>query len=387
MTANNAKILIIDENDDYRDFMRMLLEGEGYSVFTIKDGKEGVSLAKDIMPDCIVLDSLLPYISSITLAKELKADTYLKNIPVIFLTAEDSKDALLQSIESGVDDYVVKTNDFDIIIARVKAMLRLKKLQDDNQLHAMTLRHDLKCAGKIQGSILSHKKVDIPGINLIEDYRPHGEVTGDYYDIKKLDKNNYAVLMTDVAGHGIAASMLTLFIKSYFENNAKTKDGDIVRPKDFLSGLNTVFASEGFDSSFFSTAFYGIYNTEDCVLSFSKGGHPDPFLFRKDTGKIEKLGCKGILVGVVPDMIYQEKTVSLQGGDTLFIFTDGIFEVFGRKGDDIFGEERLEKIFSREMKKGTKIESIPDIIVKSVLSFSTESALDDDVTMLMINKQ
>lgn len=379
----DEKVLIIDDNEDFCQFMKMLLENEGYTAYTSHSGEEGLQIAHEFFPDCIILDYLIPYVSGVEIARQIKADPVLRTIPVIFLTANDNKEALLEGINSGADDYVIKANDFDIINARIKAMLRMKKLQDENMLYTSMLRRDILYAAKIQNAILHHGHTSIPSAEIIEMYTPYTEVAGDYYDIKQLDDKHYAIVMADVAGHGVAASMLTIFVKSYFENNALDNNGVIVEPKEFLTELNHLFVSEQFDDSFFTTLFYGLYNNDTGEFRYSRGGHPVPLYFNAKEKTTQELYVKGMLIGVLDEARYETKTTVIEKGDAFLIFTDGIFEVF-RDNVEIYGEERLRRIFHREMSKKTDVKKIPDIIVDEVKSFAKTTELEDDVTLLLL---
>ncbi|MBI4976680.1 MAG: SpoIIE family protein phosphatase [Spirochaetes bacterium] len=382
----SEKILIIDDNDDFCQFMKLLLETEGFMVFTANNGEDGVRIAYDYLPDCVVLDYLIPYVSGVEIAKKFKSDPVLRNIPVIFLTANDSKDAFIEGIDSGADDYVVKTNDFDIINTRIKAMLRMKKLQDTNVFYMRMLEQDILYAGKLQNAILQHGHTDIPQTRLVEVYKPYTKVSGDYYDVKRLATNESVIIMADVAGHGVAASMLTIFVKSFFDNNAVDKQGRIVTPDEFLTKLNKLFVSEGFDDSFFTSIFYALYNNETGRLLYAKAGHPAPLVYQAKTKKIIELTVKGMLIGVVDTAEYRMEEITLGQNDVVFMFTDGIFEIFGA-GDEIFGEERLHRMFQKEMDDGTLLTDVPDIIMNAVRRFSRDNELKDDVTMLFLKRE
>lgn len=381
------KVLIIDEDSDYRTFFTLMSEHEGYTPFEAESGKRGFKTAKEIMPDCIIISQLLPHETASSLIAKFKSDAMLKNVPIILLTQNDSKEAFIEGIESGADDHINRTNDYDIILTRIKAMLRIKRLQDENSLFNNMLKHDLMSAGKIQSAIFKKKK-RIPDLNLSYLYRPYGEVSGDYFDVKQFSKDVYGIIMADVAGHGVAASMLTLFIRAYFESSASDGKGGYAMPNEFLANLNNSFVEEGFESSFFTTVFYAVYNKAEGIFSFSKGGHPAPVLFRSAAGETEFLQSKGMLVGVVDGMEYELKEIHLSAHDSVFLYTDGIFEVFS-EDEDIFGEERLKDLFEREIKNesGGGMKRVLKNIYKNVEEFSKEGVLEDDVTMLLLQKK
>jgi len=134
-----ARILVVDDVPDNVDILQMRLESQGYEVVTAGDGIEAVDKTREVLPDLVLLDIMMPKMDGIEVVKRLKADPSLPFIPVILVTAKaDSKD-VIAGLESGGDDYLTKPVDHAALSARVRAMLRIKSLHDTVQAQAQRL--------------------------------------------------------------------------------------------------------------------------------------------------------------------------------------------------------------------------------------------------------
>src|SRR6266404_7018303 len=126
-------ILVVDDVPDNIDILQMRLESQGYEVVTAGDGIEALEKTRELLPDLVLLDIMMPKMDGIETVKRLKADASLPFIPVILVTAKaDSKD-VIAGLESGGDDYLTKPVDHAALSARVRAMLRIKALHDTVQ--------------------------------------------------------------------------------------------------------------------------------------------------------------------------------------------------------------------------------------------------------------
>src|SRR5215472_10132895 len=132
-------ILVVDDVPDNLDVLRMRLESQGYEVATAGDGVEALKKIRELPPDLVLLDIMMPKMDGIEAVKRLKADAALPFIPVILVTARaDAKD-VIAGLESGGDDYLTKPVDHAALSARVRSMLRIKALHDTVQAQARRL--------------------------------------------------------------------------------------------------------------------------------------------------------------------------------------------------------------------------------------------------------
>jgi len=132
-------ILVVDDVPDNVEMLQMRLESQGYEVVTAGDGEEALAKTRELLPDLVLLDVMMPKMDGIETVKQIKADASLPFIPVILVTARaDAKD-VIAGLESGGDDYLTKPVDHAALSARVRAMLRIKTLHDTVQAQAQRL--------------------------------------------------------------------------------------------------------------------------------------------------------------------------------------------------------------------------------------------------------
>jgi class 3 adenylate cyclase len=132
-------ILVVDDVPDNVEILQMRLEAQAYEVVTAGDGVEALEKTRELLPDLLLLDIMMPKMDGIAVVKELKADASLPFIPVILVTAKADASDVVAGLESGGDDYLTKPVDHAALSARVRAMLRIKSLHDTVQAQAQRL--------------------------------------------------------------------------------------------------------------------------------------------------------------------------------------------------------------------------------------------------------
>jgi adenylate cyclase len=133
-------ILVVDDNKDNVDILQRRLKSRGYAVATAADGVEGLEKTRELLPDLVLLDVMMPRMDGIEALRRLKSDASLPFIPVILVTARADGRDVVAGLESGGDDYLTKPVDHTALAARVRAMLRIKALHDTVRAQAAELR-------------------------------------------------------------------------------------------------------------------------------------------------------------------------------------------------------------------------------------------------------
>lgn len=152
------KILVVDDDANIRELLRLYLQREGYSLFLAANGSEGLTVFREIKPDIVILDVMMPIINGLEVCNMIRQES---DIPIIMLTARDATDDKLSGFEQGADDYVVKPFDAKEVVARVKAHLKRQTL---NQDHSQNPSYIL---GNMEVNINTYEaKVDGRGIKL-----------------------------------------------------------------------------------------------------------------------------------------------------------------------------------------------------------------------------
>ena len=134
-----ARILIADDNPDNLDIFRTRLAAHKYEIITATDGKEALAAAREMQPDVILLDIMMPKMDGVEVCRHLKADPSLPFMPIIMVTAKTSSKDVVTSLEAGADEYLTKPVDHGALVARVNSMLRIKALTDTVQAQSAKL--------------------------------------------------------------------------------------------------------------------------------------------------------------------------------------------------------------------------------------------------------
>ncbi|MHB0976307.1 MAG: SpoIIE family protein phosphatase [Candidatus Aquicultorales bacterium] len=230
-------------------------------------------------------------------------------------------------------------------------------------------------AETLQEALITTPK-ELPGISFGHLYRSATEaakVGGDFYDIFEVDDGRIGILIGDVAGKGVSAATLTVFI----ENTIKAFTHLGFAPCEALSRTNEIMLRSSGDAVFV-TLFFGILNTEEGLLCFCNAGHPPPFVRRKSR-KVDRLQGASPVLGAFDGVSFAEATTHLGKDDVLVLYTDGTVEA--RSGDGaFFGEERLLET----VKTPKAAPDMPQHIFDTLIGF-TGGKFADDMALLSIS--
>ncbi|MEE9212302.1 MAG: SpoIIE family protein phosphatase [Phycisphaeraceae bacterium] len=185
---------------------------------------------------------------------------------------------------------------------------------------------ELRLAAQLQREFLPTTLPRIGQVDFRVLFRPAGYVSGDIYDVARLDEKHVGFFIADAVGHGVPAALLTMYIKRSLD----TKDIDtaaegnyrIVRPDEALARLNHDMCQQQSGKVRFATACYGVINCHTLDLTIARAGHPYPMLFRAD-GSTDMLEPDGPLLGVFPDETFELVQTRLAPGDRLLLYSDG----------------------------------------------------------------
>ncbi len=274
------------------------------------------------------------------------------------------------------------TEDYLRITATFGNMLAAKMINNNllNERRAREiLESELAVASQIQNELLPK---EIPAI---EDYSMEAfqiqckQVGGDLYDVARLDDGRILLLLADVSGKGMGAALLASNILASFRAFYNTNDFGLVGATCGVSKQLLTFTRPGD----FATLFIGLLNPDTNSLQFINAGHNPPLVIRSD-GRTEYLEASGLPLGVMAFDAWEEKSVDLRAGDTVFAFTDGIPEAFD-SGDEQFGDDRLEKL-ALEC-SGQSPKEFTDSIMAEVNTFIGELPRSDDITMMVLRRE
>ncbi len=227
----------------------------------------------------------------------------------------------------------------------------------------------------IQRSLLPQQLPSVPGLDLAVHFADAEGVGGDFYDVHPVGPDRWAILIADVAGHGLAAAAVLALVHAL---GSAVQDHE-ASPGTALALVNQQLATRYLvNTSRFVTVFAGLYSEQARTLTYAAAGHPPPRLVRGD--EVRRLGdVSGLPLGISQASEYPEKTIQLLPGDRLVLFTDGITESTNA-AHDLFGDERLDMLLQNP--PGTAA-ALRDHIVRSVRMFRGGQPAGDDETCLI----
>jgi sigma-B regulation protein RsbU (phosphoserine phosphatase) len=315
--------------------MRLPLEAHGHAV-------EGHLLGAPDPDGCggyrlIVLEGSGHVAEALGLCRRVRPRLDEAFVPILFVTDDHGPLPRRASFEAGADAYLLRPFVPGELVAQVTALLRIKEIHDrlaertaevgrvNKRLQQayQQIDQELELAQRIQSSFLPQTLPQVPHVRFAVHYLLCGRVGGDFYDVFRLDEKHVGFYVADAMGHGVPASLLTIFVKKGVR--AKEVFGNqyrLVPPDEVLSRLNRDLIEQELSELPFITMVYALFNHHDGTLQFSRAGHPYP-LYVPAQGEPELWKQEGLLLGVV-DARFPARAHQLKVGDKLLLYTDGV---------------------------------------------------------------
>lgn len=246
-----------------------------------------------------------------------------------------------------------------------------KRLERELTKAYLEMQSELDFASKIQDKLLPNKGM-FRNIRVDYKYLPSKKLSGDLFDVYEIDKNHIGLYIVDVAGHGVAASMLTVFIRQTIYNIGK----NTFQPSRVLKRLQESFKELGLTPDRYFTIFYAIYNLKDRTLKYANAGHNSIPIIYNDQTYIRLVNYGLPILGFDIETNYTDKSVTLNDGDHLFLYTDGLIEAKNTDGDE-FGEDRVKEIILKS--DGDLLDNL-----ETAINEFSDIETNDDIAMMLL---
>ncbi|MDP2168723.1 MAG: SpoIIE family protein phosphatase [Thermodesulfovibrionales bacterium] len=378
VSEGKLKLLVADDDPFVRDMLAVILEASGYSVAVAEDGKEAFDkFSADPGTDLIISDMNMPGMDGLELLKKVRESGF--DVPVIILTGNNEISVAIDSLKSGVSDYLLKDENIQEVIAisveKVMEKYNLKKqniqLMNDLAQNNKRLEKEKALAQNVQNNILPrHLKFD--GFEIGTFYRPSDMIGGDFFDAWQT-QNGLHFLIGDVSGHSTSSALIMAVSKGIMQSLGHTMGS----PSEVVEKANRMLCDIVTDSGMFLSVVYGIFSRESGSLSIVSAGHNPVFLI--EGGTVRTIESTGPVIGWDPGDCWQTHSLGFDKGTGLFLYTDGLTEAKNGFGED-FGEERLKGLLSG----GTPPEVI-DRVFRAVADYCA-GEFPDDLTMFLIKR-
>lgn len=256
----------------------------------------------------------------------------------------------------------------------------LRRRDDSLNRYMQRMDEEMRLAARLQHDFLPKHLPQLGRVHFHTLFRPAGYVSGDLYDIMRLDENHVGFYMADAVGHGLPAALLTMFIKNALVTKQIGPDGyRLLAPSQTMARLNDALLSQNLSHATFATAIYGWINTATQTVCFARGGHPNPILLRADH-TICPLEAEGALLGIFPDEPFGDCTVQMAPGDRLLLFSDGVEVAFCESEQVDPGQWLVELEARKHLPAEALLQEFADRIDRNMGSLAPK----DDLTMLAI---
>jgi len=378
----NVKILLVDDSPLNLKLLEHTLKQHQFQTNLANHGQEALDMVAETDYDLILLDIMMPILDGFGVMAELRKGEKTKDIPVIFITAMNDSEAKVKGLNLGANDFITKPFNASELVARVRTQLRLKFLNERIKKQHNSMLKDLSSAQKIQKSLLPTNYPESEALSFAATYVPCTQVGGDLYDVFRIDDDHLGLYICDVSGHGVAAAMITVFIKQTFDTYIEQMSSpERLSPMKTMEKINNAFSEEDFEE-YYATIFYAVINEKTLEMKYSCAAHNGRPFIVKEKDQIVEIGHNALAVGWFKDAEFQEETVSLTSGEKILFYTDGIFEAADTEdkiwGLNSFKEFTLASHFLQP-------DAFCDKLLKTLEAYTGRTEQEDDIALLIVN--
>jgi sigma-B regulation protein RsbU (phosphoserine phosphatase) len=334
-TGSAPRILLCSDAPVPADDIRLHLEQAGYAL-----GRHETAAAE--LPETtgyqlVVVEGSRSNGKSVSFCRRLRCHLTESFLPILMVTSDATPAARLACLEAGADSYLLRPFAPAELLAQVRAFVRLKDRHDrlsekTAEVHRVNqhlqrtyqqIDFELELAHRIQRSFLPQSLPELPRLRFAVHYRPRGRVGGDFYDVFRLDEQHLGFYVADAMGHGVPASLLTIFVKKGVRTKEiYGKEYRLIPPGEVLQRLNRELLEQALSENPFITMVYVLFNHHNGTLRFARSGHPYPLYVPHD-GEPQLWQVEGSLLGVFEtEFPVQHRT--LRPGDKMLLYTDGV---------------------------------------------------------------
>ncbi len=391
------RILIAEDDPFSRKLLQRRLEKWGHEVVAASDGKEAWDYFNKEDFQFVISDWMMPGMDGLELTRRIRSTPKNGYVYTILLTAKDRKEDLIQGMESGADEFLVKPVDIEELKVRMRAGERIiqleKSLAERNkalEIANQRMKKDLEAAAKIQESLLPKSKPKFSNVDIYWYFKPCDELAGDFLNFFKLDKNHLAFYVLDVSGHGVSAALLSVTLSRLLSANPeesnllvrKLKNSDeieIVPPSEVANQLNRRFPIDLETGQYF-TLLYGVLDVDEKHARVVSAGHPG-MVYQPNEERARIIELPGLPIGIHEEIKYEENVFSMNPGERLFLYSDGLIEATNPRGEQ-FGKARLVETLTK--KRTLPIRETVNSVINDLTNWREGEPFDDDVTLLGI---
>jgi serine phosphatase RsbU (regulator of sigma subunit) len=371
------RILVVDDEPGMLRAIERVL-ASSCDVHTARRPLQALEAAAAERFELALLDIRMPEMDGFELMSRLLE---LSDLDVILMTGStDERDArLVRAIREKAFFFLTKPFDREVLITLVERCLDLRRLDHDNREHLKRLERELAAARVFQQSLLPPPAAARGGLDVAYEYQPCVELCGDFCDYGFADRDRCAMIVTDVAGHGAPAAMLTGMIKQIFRGGIAEDLG----PGAILQRI--VAASRLIQYDRHLTAICACVHPLSNRVEYVNAGHPPGFVARDGGAPLRLESTAPLIHPGLPGWHGEPRVVPMNAGDRLVLYTDGLIEARDAAGDT-FGIERVVAALAREDARAGDAAGTIAGLRSALATFTAGRPLEDDLTLMVARR-
>lgn len=373
------KILVIDDDPSIQILLKRILQKQGYEVIVVNNGEEGIAQVLAHRPALIICDWIMPGLNGLEVCNRIKTDPNLSTTFFILLTSLDSVADRVKGLDAGADDFITKPIEQNELQARVRAGLRLHQLSQDLRDQKLLLEGELTEAAEYVRSLLPEPMTQPFTIN--SRFIPSRQLGGDCFDYYWLDHDAIAIYLLDTAGHGLKATLPSISVLNLLRSRA-LKSLNYYQPSDVLKALNETFQMNYQNDKYF-TIWYGVYKRSTRELTYASAGHPPAILISgtsPTSNEVQLLRTPGMPVGMFPEAEYIDASCNVKQFSSLYIFSDGAYEITKPDGT-LWNLDAFVEILTSVHRSA---EYQLDYVLKYLTALNCKETFEDDLSILQV---
>ena len=339
-----TKILVVDDEPDVellirQKFAKQIKSHEIEFIFVTNGAEALKAIYQHPEIHVILTDINMPEMDGLVLLSHLQDLNRI--FKTVIISAYGDMTNIRKAMSRGASDFITKPIDFKdlevTIFNAIEQCMMLKKALEAQQMLSH-LEKELTIASQIQQSMIPHYFDPFPGIRSFEIYGimiPATQVGGDFFDFFPLDEHRLGFVIGDVSGKGVPAALFMTMCRTVIRATALKA----ASPEVCLEEANRLLCMDN-EACMFVTTFYGIYHLQSGLIECTNAGHNPPILLKADGTQTFIARNQGVPLGIVPNYDYQHQQLTLQNGDCLILYTDGMIEARDPQQND-YGEKRF----------------------------------------------
>ncbi len=372
---SECRILIVDDVKANVDVLVQALRND-YKLSVALDGSSALRSVEKNPPDLVLLDIMMPGIDGYEVCRRLRASEQARDIPVMFLTSLEDVQDKARGFEIGANDYLTKPFEILEVKARVRSLVRAKAYADAiREAREM----ELSIAREIQMGILPSDLSTCTtgtGLDIHAVLEPAQQVGGDLYDVLRTGDDRVVVVLGDVSGKGIPASLFMAVTMTLVRSMARLYE----RPEDILRHVSDELVTQNPRKMFVTMACL-VYDLKSRRVTCANAGHNPVLLFGPGKPPRFVFPSTGMVAGLFPGNTVSGETVDLEPEDTLVLFSDGVTEAFSKE-EELFGDTRLLAQVAKQPGRSA-LETVSGIL-GSVRNHAAGAPQSDDISIVAV---